>query len=62
VLFRSLEDLFTVPANVTGVPALAIPFEKGEKGLPIGFQILGKHFSEPLLFKVAEYFEEGYHA
>ena len=53
-----MEDLFTVPANVTGVPALAIPFEKGRKGLPIGFQMLGAHFNDSLLFEVAKYFEK----
>ena len=52
-----LIDLFTVSANIAGVPALAVPFEKGKKGLPIGFQILGKHFDDKLLFEIAKYFE-----
>ena len=52
-----LIDLFTVSANIAGVPALAVPFEKGQKGLPIGFQIIGKHFDEPLLFEIAKYFQ-----
>jgi aspartyl-tRNA(Asn)/glutamyl-tRNA(Gln) amidotransferase subunit A len=49
-----LIDFFSVVANVTGLPSLCVPFETGKQGLPIGFQILGRHFDEPLLFKIAE--------
>jgi len=51
-------DLFSITANVTGVPSLAVPFDVGGQGLPIGFQIMGKHFNEDLLFHVAEVYSK----
>lgn len=41
-----LEDLFTVQANLTGLPAISIPNGCDEKSLPIGLQIIGKTFDE----------------
>lgn len=52
-----LEDLFTIIANITGVPALAVPFATGKKGLPVGFQILAKHHNEKVLFDVAKKYQ-----
>ena len=49
-----LIDLFTVIANITGVPALNMPFDKGNQGLPIGMQIIGDKFSEEQLFETAK--------
>ena len=54
-----LEDIFTITANIIGAPALAIPFEKGRNGLPIGFQLLAAHFNEEALFEAAKLFKEG---
>jgi aspartyl-tRNA(Asn)/glutamyl-tRNA(Gln) amidotransferase subunit A len=59
-----LSDIYTVPINLAGVPALSMPCGKvgppaGEAGnLPVGLQIIGKHFSEDLIFKVAHKCEE----
>jgi len=51
-----LSDIFTVHANLVGVPGLSVP--AGFKGgLPIGMQILGPHFSEDLLYQVAQAYE-----
>ena len=47
-----LEDIFTTPANLAGVPGLSIPVGFDEKNLPIGMQIMANHFREDLLFKV----------
>jgi len=45
-----LEDIFTVPANLAGLPAISIPSGKTKDGLPLGIQITAPHFREDLLF------------
>lgn len=47
-----LEDVMTIPASVAGIPGISIP--SGKLGnLPLGFQILGPHFEESLILRVA---------
>ena len=41
-----LNDVFTVPASLSGLPGISIPFGKDKNNLPLGIQILGKHFDE----------------
>ena len=48
-----LEDVFTLPANLAGVPGLAFPVGFDHQGLPIGMQLMGAHFREELLFQAA---------
>ncbi|MDN3668066.1 Asp-tRNA(Asn)/Glu-tRNA(Gln) amidotransferase subunit GatA [Echinicola jeungdonensis] len=50
-----LEDLFTVQASVSGVPAISIPNGTDEKGLPIGLQIIANSFKEGELYAFAKY-------
>ncbi|WP_186758533.1 Asp-tRNA(Asn)/Glu-tRNA(Gln) amidotransferase subunit GatA [Echinicola salinicaeni] len=50
-----LEDLFTVQASVSGVPAISIPNGTDEKGLPIGLQIITNSFKESDLYAFADY-------
>jgi aspartyl-tRNA(Asn)/glutamyl-tRNA(Gln) amidotransferase subunit A len=45
-----LEDIFTVPANLAGLPAISIPSGQTKDGLPLGIQITAPHFREDLLF------------
>jgi aspartyl-tRNA(Asn)/glutamyl-tRNA(Gln) amidotransferase subunit A len=45
-----LEDIFTVPANLTGLPALSVPSGKDSQGLPFGLQLMAPHFHEAWLF------------
>jgi aspartyl-tRNA(Asn)/glutamyl-tRNA(Gln) amidotransferase subunit A len=52
-----MSDLFTVPANITGTPAISIPSGKTESGLPLGFHIMAPHFREDILFTVGKVFE-----
>lgn len=52
-----LEDLFTVPANIAGLPALSVPYAK-ENGLPIGMQFMADEMKETTLFAVAEKFKQ----
>jgi len=53
-----LEDIFTVPASITGNPAISIPsgFTEGEKKLPLGIQFLARPYQEDILFKVSKDF------
>lgn len=51
-------DLCTVPANLAGIPAVSVPFGKENTGLPLGIQLMGKPFSEPLLLRAAYVLEQ----
>ena len=51
------EDIFTVSANIVGVPAMSIPFGVGKNGLPIGMQIIAPHFEEGRLYRLADFIE-----
>ncbi len=53
-----LADVFTVSANLVGVPGLAIPSGFSLKGLPLGFQLMGPRFSEPMLFDLGKVYEK----
>jgi len=48
-----LADIYTVTANLVGVPGITVPCGKSREGLPIGMQILGKHFDEATVLKAA---------
>lgn len=52
-----LSDIFTVNANIAGIPALAIPSGFDKQGLPVGFQIMGPRFSENSLFKLGKIYQ-----
>ncbi|HYC83346.1 MAG TPA: Asp-tRNA(Asn)/Glu-tRNA(Gln) amidotransferase subunit GatA [Candidatus Paceibacterota bacterium] len=47
-----LEDIFTVPVNLAGVPAISVPSGKTAAGLPLGIQFTAPHFGEQLLFAI----------
>jgi aspartyl-tRNA(Asn)/glutamyl-tRNA(Gln) amidotransferase subunit A len=53
-----LSDIFTISANLAGIPGMSIPCGFSKQGLPIGLQLMGKHFNEEMLFKVAYNFEQ----
>ena len=48
-----LSDIYTVSANLTGIPALSMPCGYDSNGMPIGLQIMAKHFDEQTIFNVA---------
>ncbi|MES2810680.1 MAG: Asp-tRNA(Asn)/Glu-tRNA(Gln) amidotransferase subunit GatA [Bacteroidota bacterium] len=53
-----LADIFTVQASLTGVPAISLPAGNNSKGLPLGLQLLAKHFNEQELLNFSKYFVE----
>ncbi len=53
-----LSDIFTISANLAGIPAISIPCGFTKKGLPVGLQVLAQAFNEELLFKIAYTFEQ----
>ncbi|MEP6820567.1 MAG: Asp-tRNA(Asn)/Glu-tRNA(Gln) amidotransferase subunit GatA [bacterium] len=52
-----LNDIYTVTANLAGIPGLSVPCGLSSNRLPIGFQLLGAYWSEPTLFKLAHAYE-----
>jgi aspartyl-tRNA(Asn)/glutamyl-tRNA(Gln) amidotransferase subunit A len=53
-----LSDVFTLCANLAGIPGISVPCGFSSAGLPIGLQIMGRHFDEARLFQVAHNFEQ----
>ncbi len=53
-----LSDILTIPVNLAGLPAISIPCGFNREGLPIGLQIIGRHFDEGMLLRVAYTFEQ----
>ena len=53
-----LEDLFTVPANIAGIPAVSVPYAKAENGLPLGMQFMADSTEDSLCLAVAEEFQK----
>ena len=53
-----LNDVFTVPASLAGIPGISIPYGKSKDGLPLGIQLLSKHFNEQEIFNAASYLEK----
>ena len=53
-----LTDILTVSINVAGVPAISIPCGTDHEGMPIGMQLIAKHFDEETLYRAAYTFEQ----
>ena len=52
-----LSDIFTISANLAGIPAISIPCGQSPDNLPIGLQLMGKHFDEATLLNVAHQYQ-----
>jgi aspartyl-tRNA(Asn)/glutamyl-tRNA(Gln) amidotransferase subunit A len=53
-----LSDIYTISANLAGIPAISLPCGFDKKGLPVGLQILAKAFDEETLFSLAYAYEQ----
>src|SRR5215813_3994433 len=53
-----LNDIYTVTANLAGVPGISVPCGLSSERLPIGFQLIGPYWSEPMLFKLSHGYEQ----
>jgi aspartyl-tRNA(Asn)/glutamyl-tRNA(Gln) amidotransferase subunit A len=53
-----LSDIYTISANLAGIPGISVPCGFTKKGLPVGLQILAKPFAEETLFRVAHAYEQ----
>ena len=51
-------DIYTVPANIAGIPALSLPCGRDAAGLPIGLQMMGRPWSEAQLYQAAYALEQ----
>jgi aspartyl-tRNA(Asn)/glutamyl-tRNA(Gln) amidotransferase subunit A len=58
-----LEDVYTLPANLAGIPGLTFPVGFDGEGLPVGMQLMGSRFKEETLFQVAHAYQQvaGWH-
>ena len=54
-----LSDIYTITGSLAGIPCMSVPCGKTAAGLPVGMQILAKHFDEPTMFRLADAFERG---
>jgi aspartyl-tRNA(Asn)/glutamyl-tRNA(Gln) amidotransferase subunit A len=52
-----LADIYTVTADLAGIPGISVPCGETKSGLPIGVQILGKHFDEAGILRLAHAYE-----
>jgi aspartyl-tRNA(Asn)/glutamyl-tRNA(Gln) amidotransferase subunit A len=52
-----LSDIYTIPCNLAGLPGLSLPCGFAKSGLPIGLQVLGNHFQEEKILRVADAYE-----
>jgi aspartyl-tRNA(Asn)/glutamyl-tRNA(Gln) amidotransferase subunit A len=53
-----LADIYTVTANLAGIPGISIPVGKTRENLPIGMQIFGRHFDEATILRIANAYEK----
>ena len=53
-----LNDIYTIPTNLAGLPGMSIPAGFDGNGLPIGLQLVGKYFDEARVLNVAHQFQQ----
>ncbi len=52
-----LSDIYTITGSLAGIPCMSVPCGRTAEGLPVGMQILARHFDEPGMFRLADAFE-----
>jgi aspartyl-tRNA(Asn)/glutamyl-tRNA(Gln) amidotransferase subunit A len=53
-----LSDIYTITGDLAGIPCMSVPCGKTADGLPVGMQILTRHFDETGMFRLADAFEK----
>jgi len=53
-----LSDIYTITGDLAGIPCMSVPCGATSEGLPVGLQILTRHFNETLMFRVADAYEK----
>ena len=53
-----LSDIFTITGSLAGIPCMSVPCGNTAEGLPVGMQILTRHFGETTMFRIADAFEK----
>ena len=53
-----LSDIYTITGSLAGIPCMSVPCGTTTNGLPVGMQILTRHFGEPTMFRIAHAFEQ----
>jgi aspartyl-tRNA(Asn)/glutamyl-tRNA(Gln) amidotransferase subunit A len=53
-----LNDIYTIPANLAGLPGMSIPAGFGKHGLPVGLHMVGNYFSEERMLRAAHHFQQ----
>jgi len=53
-----LSDIYTITGSLAGIPCMSVPCGKTKEGLPVGMQILARHFDETTMFRLADAFEK----
>jgi aspartyl-tRNA(Asn)/glutamyl-tRNA(Gln) amidotransferase subunit A len=52
-----LSDIYTITGSLAGIPCMSVPCGKTVEGLPVGMQVLTRHFDETTMFRIADAFE-----
>ena len=55
-----LSDIYTITGSLAGIPCMSVPAGYTPGGLPVGMQVLTKHFDEPSMFRLAHAFEQAH--
>ena len=53
-----LSDIYTITGSLAGIPCMSVPCGTTAEGLPVGMQILTRHFDETTMFRLADAFEK----
>ena len=56
-----LSDIYTVTGDLAGIPCMSVPCGLTAEGLPVGLQIITRHFDESTMFRIADAYENASH-
>jgi aspartyl-tRNA(Asn)/glutamyl-tRNA(Gln) amidotransferase subunit A len=56
-----LSDIYTITGSLAGIPCMSVPCGRTAEGLPVGLQVLTRHFDESTMFRIADAYEKASH-